>query len=102
MRNAIMRLLLEEHNQPLRWFYLSFAEDEKFNGAVVIKAHGIGDACMKCHQLGISPGGEVLGFPIPDDELPSSQYHNRLLGREDVVEFWPDAKSIKEHEEEVK
>lgn len=39
--------LREELASPERWLYLSFADDDGFKGAVIIKAHGITDATSK-------------------------------------------------------
>ena len=96
----VAEVMKEELQEPERWFYLSFAA-EKFNGAVIIQAHGITDATMKCNLLGINPGGEVfcIAFP-PEIPVPGQQYRNRLLSKTDVQEIWPDAKSIREFGEE--
>jgi hypothetical protein len=91
--------LKEEMNEPKKWIYLSFA-DENFNGAVVIKAHGIGTAVREAHRLGINPGGQVLGVEIPDERLPSEQFRNRLLSKEDILKMWPDSKHLWEFDEE--
>lgn len=101
LREARMKkILTEERAEPEQWFYLSFA-DEEFNGAVIIRAHGIADATMKTHVLGINPGGQVISVPIPTKKLPAETYRNRLLSKADIVEFWPDSKTIREHEEEA-
>jgi hypothetical protein len=36
---------------------------------------------MVAHMLGINPGGEVVGSPIPAALLPSEEVRNRLLSR---------------------
>jgi hypothetical protein len=97
--DRIMQVLTGEFAEPEQWHYLSFAGDV-FLGAAIVKAHGIVHASLVCHGLGINPGGQVLGAPIPDDKLPAKQYLNRLLTREDIQEFWPDAKTIREWDEE--
>jgi hypothetical protein len=91
----------EELQNPEVWHYVSFA-DEQFRGVVVIQAHGIGDAISKCHRLNINPGGEVIAIPIPDEilaQVPEAD-RNRLLSKADVLRIWPDAKSVREREEE--
>jgi hypothetical protein len=82
--------------EPLRWMYLSFADDDGFRGAVVIRAHGIADASHQCHLRGINPGGQVLAADIPDDKMPPIGFRNRLLQEIDIVKFWPDSKSLGE------
>jgi hypothetical protein len=94
----IAALLTLEAADPLRMVYLSFATDEEFYGAVIIEAHGIGHATMLTHQLGINPGGQVMAVDIPAEMIPSAKYHNRLLTKEEILEFWPDSKTIREHE----
>jgi len=94
-------LLTQEYAEPERWMYLSFA-DETFHGAVVIKAHGLTDAITRTHALNINPGGQVFGVDMPDDILASVPETNRqrLLSAEEIKAMWPDAKSIREHEED--
>lgn len=95
-------MLAAEMEQPLRWMYLSFADDSRggFLGAVIIKAHGIGDASVQTHNLKINPGGELLAFDITEAQLPAESYRYRLLSRKEIQEFWPDSKTIREFEEE--
>ena len=93
------RLLIEEAKQPLKWFYCSFASD-RFLGAAIIEAHGILDCAIFTHALGINPGGEMAAFDLTPEQLPSEQYRNRLLSKDDILKFWPDAKSIKDWEAE--
>lgn len=98
----VQEVLKEESATPKHWMYLSFADDERgFLGGVIVQGHGIVDARLSFVQLGItSPGGEVLAFDLPDDSIPPEKYRNRLLTAEEICEFWPDAKTIREHEEE--
>lgn len=96
-------LLREERKQPVSWWYLSFA-DQVFHGAVIIAAHGLTDAVRTCHALNINPGGQVLGAPLPPEilaQVPQAD-RERLLTREDVTRIWADAKSIREHEADVR
>lgn len=48
--------------------------------------------------VGINPGGQVMAVPIPAENIPDEKYHNRLLSKEDIQEFWPDAKTLREHD----
>lgn len=94
-----VEVLAEESVQPEEWYYLSFA-GEKFNGGCIVRARGLLSAVSECNRLKINPHGEVVGAPIPDEHLPAEKYRNRLLTKEDIQEFWPDAKSAREWDEE--
>ena len=92
-------LLAEETSQPERWWYLSFA-DSGFRGAFVVKAQGATTALLAVNAPGENPGGEVLCWPIPDEEIPGEQFRNRRLTKEEVVKAWGEAKSLGEWEAE--
>ena len=93
-------LLLEEANEPLRWWYLSFADD-KFIGVVVTKARGIISARMNCARLGINPGGQLMAVTIPDEcKVPNVTDCDRLLNEDEVRSIWSDAKTLRELESE--
>lgn len=100
-KKRVATVLRGELDQPERWHYVSFA-DKVFHGGVIIKAHGITDATMKCNLLGINPGGQVMCFEFPADmPVPDTKWRNRLLSKSDVLEIWPDAKSLGEFEKEA-
>lgn len=75
--------LEEERSNPPCWWYISFC-GEHFLGAVIVFAPGIGTVCLRCSELGINPGGEALGMEIPDGGLPSVEWRERLLSKEEV------------------
>lgn len=100
-RDRVAEVIEQEVGHPEMWHYLSFA-DETFLGGAIVKARGVAGAVMLCHSMGINPGGEVACFSLPDEILPPEQYRNRLLTKSDILEFWPDSKSIREHEEGAK
>jgi hypothetical protein len=81
-------LVKAEADNPLGWWYLSYADAEGFRGGVIIEEHGFASAAMLSRILGYSPGGEVLGLPIPAEHLPAESYRNRLLTLADLGEFW--------------
>lgn len=83
------KLLAYEGRNPLSWWYLSYA-DEKFNGAVVIQAHGPTEAAYLSNYRKINPGGEILILSIPEDAIPPEEYRNRLLTKEEVMAIWPE------------
>lgn len=75
----------EVERAELRWWYLSFADDTGFLGAVVVEAFGITDALHQAHLRKINPGGDVRGLPWPADVgLPAPSERNRLLAAEEA------------------
>jgi hypothetical protein len=75
--------LTEESGKPLRWFYLSFA-DERFLGAAIVEAPGELHAIEITHRLGINPGGEVAVFAVPEGKPVPDEAKWRLLSRQDL------------------
>lgn len=78
------QLLTDELSQPLRWFYLSFADDDGFRGAIIVNARGEMHAVQRCHDLGINPGGQVAIFDIPDGAPRPEGVEDRLLSKRDL------------------
>jgi hypothetical protein len=87
MDAKLLAALDREKPEPCRWWYLSFA-DQKFRGAALVLAPGIIHAVLRCHQLGINPGGEVLGMIVPEDELPPCEARERLLTKAELKHFF--------------
>ena len=90
-------LLAEEAAQPLAWYWLSFADETGFLGAVVIQARGILGATQLAPALGINPGGECRSCRIPAELIHNipEQYRNRLLSKQEVMDHlrgmkWPE------------
>jgi len=84
------QILTDELRQPLRWFWLSFADDEQFLGGALIEAHGPMHAMEQSHKLGISPGGEcviAVGDLPPSAVLPDSA-KNRLLSEAEIEGYF--------------
>ena len=69
-----------------RW-YLSFATEDEFLGAVIVDADNVIDATIKAHTLGINPGGEVLGYNITNAPVDVSKYMDRLLTLEEAEDM---------------
>lgn len=73
-------------------FWLSFADPKKpkgsqFLGACILEvdsesSNPLEKAIHKAHELGINPGGEVLGFEI--GRKPHDSWMNVLLNREEI------------------
>ena len=50
--------------------------------------------------LKISPGGQVMGVPIPPGKEPPEGYRHRLLSKAELMECWDDMKTLAELEGE--
>jgi hypothetical protein len=89
-------LFAQEATEPLRWYYLSFAGEEGFRGACIVEARGMLGAVSRCNVLGINPGGEVMGMPVPDGQLASltEDAKNVLLSREKLTEIFGDMTTV--------
>jgi hypothetical protein len=86
------KLLAEEATEPESWWWLSFAGEKGFLGAVLTRAHGFISAVQKTHDLGINPGGECRGAQLLDKMMATpmgrkhTQYADRLLSKQDIEE----------------
>jgi hypothetical protein len=71
--------------------YLSFADQSLFLGACVVESPDFIGAVLRTHELGINPGGQVLGFALPEDLRANDpgaydwlmQNLDRLISREE-------------------
>lgn len=85
------QILTDESQQPLRWFWLSFAEG-RFLGAAIVQAQGAMHAIEKAHRLGINPGGEVASWELPPDVTIPDEAQDRLLGRDELEKIFGELK----------
>jgi hypothetical protein len=84
------QILTDELRQPLRWFYLSFADADQFFGGALIEAHGPMHAMEQSHKLRIYPGGDcqtAVGEVAPNAVLPDGA-KNRFLTREEIDTYF--------------
>jgi hypothetical protein len=87
-------LLLEEiRNNPVEWYYISFAlkkEQGGFLGGLYIKASGPTSAVKLASARGLNPGGEALVYgPLNEESMTENvpeAKRNRLLKEEEVNE----------------
>lgn len=69
----------------LRWFYVSFADEERFYGGVHIKAYGPVDAHIQTFELKLNPvKGSVMLIATPPGWEPPEWARDRLLSEEEV------------------
>lgn len=80
-------LIKEESAKPERWWWLSFAGEKGFLGAVIVRARGFVTALEFARLMELNPGGEVRGIELPDEAEPLLEaFANRLLSREEINE----------------
>ena len=73
----------------MTYFYISFATDEGFRGATVVRAADAAGAVMEATTRGLNPGGEAAIMEIPpeaESEPDMLAMVNRLVGREEMIE----------------
>lgn len=77
--------------EPSGWWWLSYAGEESFNGAVVIEAEDFLSACIIASSRSLNPGGQVAGVPIPTAALVRilESDRNRLLSKGDCLRYGP-------------
>ena len=69
-------------------FWLSFADEKQFLGALIVEADSFPAAVTKSHLLNQNPGGEIMALEI-DASLPQppARYLHRLMDRAEVEAF---------------
>lgn len=70
---------LDEEGDELALWYQDYADTDGWKGAVIVEATGFTSAFIKAGALGISPGGEVVGFRVWD--TASIKFPRHLLDR---------------------
>ena len=67
-------------------FWLSYADDAGFRGAVIIDGADFLGACAESRRRGLSPGGQVAGVALDFGiaELIPAEHRNRRLDRREV------------------
>jgi hypothetical protein len=91
----------------LRLFYLSFCSPAGWLGAAFVEAHGVVSATKRAGDEGIAPSGnevKTLAFGwdgLIDVPAVPENMRNRRLGREELVELWPDAVDFMEYDDHV-
>lgn len=73
-------LRAKELTQPAQLWYLSSAKPKAeggFQGVVIVPAHGLVTALDRVNELGINPGGSVMGIPL--DVPVRHDFTDRLL-----------------------
>ena len=66
------------------WVWCSFCDPKKpegfqFLGAAIVRGDNVAEGAQEAWRLGINPGGEVLGIPLPQFIEVAPEYRERLL-----------------------
>lgn len=79
----VMQNIASQTERPQSAWWLSFAAEDGFRGAVVVHAHDFMEALAQCNLRGINPHGECQGFQLPADAaaLMDEKWKNRVLTR---------------------
>lgn len=81
--------------------YLSFAGEEGFRGACIVHGSNVLEGAMQAKRLGINPGGEVIGVPLPVDFEGLNKYPiNKLLSADELRSIDPTFKRLVDWEKE--
>lgn len=69
-----------------KYLWMSFVEDEKFNGVIVSDNIDMIESVRKSHELGINPGGQVAGFQIDSSEI-KKEHLWQLMSKNDLIKY---------------
>lgn len=72
----------------MTYFYISFANGEKFLGATVIQADSVEHSIEVATANGLNPGGEAAIIEVPQDYEPTPNMLGmigRLVSKEELV-----------------
>ncbi len=72
---------------PTKMFWLSFADDNGFRGAVIVHANDFLEAVMEANLHSINPHGECQGVEIPVGHVIPDKWKYRLLDRAECERF---------------
>lgn len=102
LNRSINHVLAAADDSPPTWWWLSFA-DGGFLGAVVCRGANMVAATQHAHELGINPGGQVLGYELSDElveaQVPEEQRF-KLLQKPDIEAMGWSTKTLAELEDE--
>ena len=86
-RERVLKNIAAQETLPDSVWWLSFADEGGFRGAVIAHGEEFLEALMRVNLLGINPHGECQGMgPIPADVIPE-KWLNRVLTKAECEEF---------------
>jgi hypothetical protein len=85
----------------MKLWYMSFAGEERFLGAVISHGKDLAEALLTATQHGCNPGGEVMAIEIPDNQLPDPETPIlTLLSCDDLEKYGFEPKRLGDYEDE--
>lgn len=81
--------IINRDKRPSTAYWLSFAGEEGFRGAVIVHAEDFLTALMECNFRNLNPHGECLGMEIDAEyaNLIPEHWKYKLLSREECEQF---------------
>ena len=71
---------------PRDWFYISFADEQRFLGGAYVRGKNGVQAVYRAARLGINPGGQAAFMgPLPDvEKRVPAENRERLLTEQEI------------------
>jgi hypothetical protein len=89
-----------ERAGPVPLWWLSFvSEADVFLGLAIVEGGSETEAVLRAHQLGIHPGGQLMGFEVPPEYRATCEPHQDRSLTADEARALFEAKPIREWEE---
>lgn len=87
--DRIKQAIEAEENNSLATWYLSFADENGWKGAIVVDAKGAASAIDLVNKAEINPGGSVMEIQLnPENAIKAASSMNRLLNMADCQSIW--------------
>lgn len=84
VQHALVQRLKDESRKPENWYWMSFADESRFLGAIIIRARGPITANQLAWARNINPGGEALMLRLDSNLDVPDEWTNRLLNAEEA------------------
>lgn len=77
--------------RKLPYWYFSFADDSGFLGGIFLRCRDMKEGIIMAHRLGINPGGEAVGAPVPERQQRdvTEEAAGKLLSMADLDRLFP-------------
>lgn len=86
-RTRVLENIAARKELPSKQWWLSFADDDGFRGAVIVHANEFVEAVMEANLYQINPHGECQGMEVPEGKVVPREWTYRLLDRATCEEF---------------
>ena len=78
---------LSRTERPAKMWWLSFADDTGFKGAVIVHANDFVEALFQANLHQCNPHGECQGMPVPEGREIPEKWKYRILTRAECEQF---------------